>query len=127
MFQAWDEFKIDKRNKVDVLQFEKNLEQNIFELYRNLKNKTYIHRGYTDFYIYDPKRRHIYKATVRDRVLHHAIFKVLNCIFEPTFISTSFSCRIDRGNHKGVDFLYKVIREVSRNYTKKCFVSQFNK
>ncbi len=122
MFQAWDEFKIDKRNKVDVLQFEKNLEQNIFELYRNLKNKTYIHRGYTDFYIYDPKRRHIYKATVRDRVLHHAIFKVLNCIFEPTFISTSFSCRIDRGNHKGVDFLYKVIREVSRNYTKKCFV-----
>ncbi len=38
-----------------------------------------------------------YKATVRDRVLHHALFRVLNPVFEPTFIPASFSCRIERG------------------------------
>src|SRR3989338_8202876 len=61
LFLAWDEFKRGKRHKLDVMNFEKNLEQNIFELHRDLKNKTYAHRGYTDFYIHDPKRRHIHK------------------------------------------------------------------
>jgi RNA-directed DNA polymerase len=102
LFSAWDEFKRDKGRKTDVLDFEKHLEQNIFQLYREIRGKTYRHRPYEGFYIYDPKRRHIHKASVRDRVLHHAVFKVLNPIFEPTFIPTSFSCRVGKGTHRGV-------------------------
>jgi retron-type reverse transcriptase len=120
LFRAWDEFKSNKRNKADVQVFEKDLERNIFELSRDLKAKTYRHGAYTGFYIYDPKRRHIHKATVRDRVLHHAIFKVLNEIFEPTFIPHSFSCRIGKGTHKGVQALSNMVRKASRNYTSPC-------
>lgn len=121
LFSAWDEFKRDKGKKEDVLLFERNLEQNIFELYREIRHKTYKHRSYEGFYIYDPKRRHIHKASVRDRVLHHAVFKVLNPIFEPTFIPTSFSCRIGKGTHKGVATLERMIRKASRNYTRPCY------
>lgn len=121
LFSAWDEFKRGKSRKIDVLNFEHNLEQNIFELFRDLSNKTYKHRPYEGFYVYDPKRRHIHKASVRDRVLHHAIFNVLNPIFEPTFIPTSFSCRIGKGTHKGVTALSNMIRRVSLNYTQPCF------
>ncbi len=122
LFSAWDAFKTDKRNKFDVQRFEWSLEQNIFELHRDLKNKTYKHGPYEGFYIRDPKQRHIHKATVRDRILHHAISFVLNPIFEPTFIPTSFSCRIGYGTHRGVAALNKIVRCVSRNGTKPCVV-----
>ena len=122
LFRAWNVFKSDKRNRPDVAGFERQLEEHIFKLYRELKDCTYRHGGYYPFWICDPKRRHIYKATVRDRVLHHAVFKILNPIFEPTFISTSFSCRIGKGTHKGMLYLRDTVRKISANYTRPCFV-----
>ncbi len=122
LFSAWDAFRIGKRNKPDVLRFEWDFEQNIFELHEDFKNKLYRHGPYKSFYIRDPKQRHIHKALVRDRVVHHAMFSVLNPIFEETFISTSFSCRAGYGTHKGVEALERFIRKVSRNYRRPCFV-----
>lgn len=121
LFAAWREFKRGKRNKHDVQEFEFNLEDNLFELHTQLIEMTYHHGSYKSFYINDPKPRHIHKATVRDRVLHHAVFNVLNRIFEPTFIANSFSCRVEKGTHKGVDALERGIRKVSRNYSGPCF------
>ena len=121
LFWAWDEFKHDKRSKADVQEFEKDLERNIFDLSRDLKDKTYKHGPYIGFYIYDPKLRHIHKAAVRDRVLHHAVFQVVNKIFEPTFIPNSFSCRIGKGTHRGVEEINKMVRKVSKNFTEPCF------
>ena len=97
LFQAWEEFRKGKQNKPDVQSFERHLEDNIFNFRRDLVSKIYKHGSYRSFYIQDPKQRLIHKATVRDRVLHHAIFAKLNPIFEPTFISHSFSCRIGKG------------------------------
>jgi len=122
LFCAWKEFRRGKAKKVDVMQFEYHLEQNIFKLHRDLKSNKYKHGSYKNFYIDDPKRRHIHKATVRDRVLHHAIYSQLYSLFNPAFIATSFSCRIGKGTHKGVLWLAKTVRKVSRNYTKPCFV-----
>lgn len=121
LFSAWEEFRSDKQKKADVCKFELQVEQHIFKLHRELASKTYKHGPYAGFYINDPKRRHIHKATVRDRVLHHAMFRVLNPIFEPTFIPNSFSCRIGKGIHKGVLVLDQMIRKESANYTKPCF------
>lgn len=122
LFSAWDSFKSDKRNRHDVQVFEWRLEQNIFQLYCELHNKTYKHGPYTGFYIRDPKQRHIHKALVWDRVLHHAIFSVINPIFEETFIPTSFSCRIGYGTHRGVAILEKMAQWVHKNGTNSCFV-----
>lgn len=122
LFAAWEAFRSDKQNKRDVAQFQWNLEPELFRLQRELASGRYRHGAYTSFYISDPKQRHIHKATVRDRVLHHAVFSVLNPIFEPTFIPASFSCRIGKGTHKAVDYLTRMTRSVSRNGTKACFV-----
>ena len=121
LFSAWDKFKSDKQKKRDVQRFEWQLEENIFQLHRDLKYHRYKHGAYTSFYIRDPKQRHIHKAIVRDRILHHAVFAVLNPIFEPTFISNSLSCRIDKGTHKGIDILDKTLRQISGNNFKRCF------
>ncbi|MBI4991828.1 MAG: group II intron reverse transcriptase domain-containing protein [Candidatus Harrisonbacteria bacterium] len=122
LFHAWDIFKVGKRSKADVQEFERNLEDNIFALHKELEDKTYIHRGYTSFYITDPKVRHIHKALVRDRVIHHALFNVLYPIFDKTFISESYSCRINKGTHKAVDRFQIYSQKVTKNHTKKCFV-----
>ena len=121
LFVAWDEFKQGKRSKPDVMAFERDIESNLFELLADVRNGTYKHGAYTGFFIFDPKLRHVHKATVRDRVVHHAVFKVLTSIFEPTFISTSFSCRIGKGSHKGFEWLESALRQESQNYTKPCY------
>ncbi len=122
LFLAWDEFRKGKTSKKDVLEFEWRLEENIIKLCRDLRYHRYKHGVYTSFYITDPKRRKIHKATVRDRILHHAVFRIVNAIFEPTFISNSFSCRIGKGNHRGVYCLEKLIIAESHNHTKPCFI-----
>ena len=119
---AWEEFRSDKGKKADVQAFEFSLEQNLFVLHRDLLGRRYSHGPYTGFYIRDPKVRHIHKAEVRDRVLHHAVFRILNPLFEKNFIATSFSCRVGKGTHKGVLAAESMIRKESRNYTRPCFV-----
>ena len=124
LFLAWDIFRRGKRSKTDVIRFERNLEQNIFKLASELRDRSYRHGPYTAFYICDPKLRHVHKATVRDRVLHHAVFRILNLVFDPTFIPTSFSCRFGRGTHKGVKTTETILRRTSQNYTRPCYALQ---
>lgn len=122
LFAAWDAFVSDKKKRRDVRWFEWRLEQNIFSLHRDLQSQRYQHGPYSGFFISDPKPRQIHKATVRDRIVHHAVFTALEPIFEPTFIPTSFSCRRGKGTHSGVSALEKSIRQVSQNYHRPCFV-----
>ncbi|OGN03876.1 MAG: hypothetical protein A2831_03100 [Candidatus Yanofskybacteria bacterium RIFCSPHIGHO2_01_FULL_44_17] len=121
LFWAWDGFKKDKQNRKDVQIFEWKLEENIFQLHRDLKNKKYKHGPYKSFFIQDPKQRHIHKATVRDRVLHHAIFSVVNPLFEETFIANSFSCRIGKGTHRGIISLNKTLGMIGKTGFEKCW------
>jgi len=121
LFQAWEEFKKGKLRKLDVGRFERNLEDNLFSIYKELMEKTYKHNPYIGFYITDPKQRHIHKAEVRDRIVHHALFKVLNPLFDNTFISDSYSCRKGYGTHKGFKKLVIYARKVSKNYTRNCW------
>jgi retron-type reverse transcriptase len=122
LLYSWDRFKKGKRKKKDVGLFEYHLEQNLLSLHRELTDKIYRHKPYFGFYISDPKVRHIHKATVRDRVVHHALFKMLNPLFESTFIHDSFSCRLGKGNHVGMKRLETMTRKVSKNYTHPCYV-----
>ncbi len=115
---------------MDVQKFELNLENYIFELYNSLKNKTYIHSGYKSFYVNDPKLRHIHKASVRDRVLHQAIFRILYSLFDQNFIYDSYSCRVGKGTHCGVNRLRQFLNKASNNnrytvYALKCDVRKF--
>ena len=121
LFLAWEEFRKGKSARKDVQVFEWKLEEHIFQLHRELADGSYQHGHYSAFHICDPKQRLIHKATVRDRIVHHAVFAALNSIFEPTFIAHSFSCRRGKGTHRGVDALETMLRKVSKNHTKPCF------
>lgn len=119
---GYEEFRVGKKKKKDVLAFERNREDNLFALYDELKNKTYRPGSYSKFYVKDPKLRLIHKATVSDRVVHHIVSNVLEKIFEPTFYAHSYSCRKGRGTHRGVLAFQKIALKTSRNNTKVCWV-----
>lgn len=121
LFQAWGEFRKGKAKRLDVQIFERNLEDNLFKLHRRLNNKTYRHGSYHSFYVNDPKQRHIHKASVRDRIVHHLLYKYLYALFDKTFIYDSYSCRLNKGTHKGVRRLEKFVRKISQNYTTDCW------
>jgi retron-type reverse transcriptase len=122
LFLAWQEFKKGKIGKTDVQSFNLFLEDNIFNLYYQLVNKTYRHSNYTSFYIKDPKLRHIHKACVRDRVLHHAIFRILYPIFDNSFIFDSYSCRNNKGTHKAINRLDCFARKANKNNAKTIYI-----
>lgn len=119
---AWEEFAEGKKQKTDVRIFAQHLLQNILSLHDDLLNYSYKHGDYQRFTINDPKERVIHKATVRDRLLHHAIHRVLYPIFDQGFIFDSYSCRLGKGTHRAVNRLGSFVRKVSKNYTKPCFV-----
>lgn len=121
LFKAWEEFRKGKQQRKDVMEFETRLEQHLFQLHRELKSGSYKHGQYSEFTICDPKQRRIHKASVRDRIVHHAVFAALNPVFEPTFIAHSFSCRKGKGTHRGVDALERMLRQTSRNCTRPCY------
>lgn len=95
---------------------------NIVELHEALVNKTYRHGGYESFYITDPKRRHIHKASARDRLLHHAVYRILYPFFDRTFIASSFSCRNDKGMHKAINHFRTLAGSASKNNSRTCWV-----
>ncbi len=119
---AWQEFIKGKRKKKDVQEFQLNLMDNIFSLHSDLVNFTYQHGGYTAFNISDPKPRNIHKASVRDRLLHHAIYRKLYPFFDKTFIADSFSCRLNKGTHKALNRFRALAYKVSQNHTKTCWI-----
>jgi retron-type reverse transcriptase len=130
LLEAWKEFRKGKRNKIDVQAFGRNLMTNLAALHNDLKEKTYTHGGYYAFKISDPKPRDIHKATVRDRLLHHTIYRQLYPFFDRTFISDSYSCRKNKGTHKAMDrfraFAYKVSKNNTRTcWTLKCDIRKF--
>lgn len=121
LLSAWDSFKSGKRGNEDVQLFERHLEDNLFRLNYELKMGINKHRPYQMFQIFDPKHRIIHKAEVRDRVIHHAIYQILEPVFDPSFIFDSYSCRIGKGTHAAVSRLETFSRKVSRNYTRTCW------
>ena len=91
-----------KTTKPQPAQFYFRLEPEILGLLRELESATYQPRPYHTFYVYDPKRRRISAAHFRDRVVHHAICRVLNPLFERLFIFDSYACREEKGTHRAV-------------------------
>ncbi|MBU1033036.1 MAG: reverse transcriptase/maturase family protein [Patescibacteria group bacterium] len=122
LWHAWLKYRRGKRSRPEVLEFEKNLENNLVALKEELENGTYKHGGYKAFLVHDPKSRLISSPSVKDHLVHQAVYSVLYPFFDRLFSPFSFSCRIDRGTQKAVFQLEKYLRQVSCNYTKECWV-----
>jgi len=103
------------------MNFGLHLEDNLFCLYKDLCNGVYRHSSYKYFQVFDNKKRDIYKAKVRDRVVHQIIFDYLLSLYEPEFISDSYASRIEKGQYKAINALRYFIKLASST-NKPCFI-----
>jgi RNA-directed DNA polymerase len=83
--------------------FDYRWEAGLRELQRELVASCYRPGGYRNFYIFEPKRRRISAAPFRDRVVHHAVVRVLEPIFERRFIFDSYAYHRGKGTHAALD------------------------
>jgi len=98
------------------------LEDNLFDLYEDLHNNIYKHSSYSHFQIFDNKKRDIYKARVRDRVVHQIVYDYLLSMFEPDFISDSYASRINKGQYKAISAFRYFVKLIYGEKQKECFV-----
>lgn len=105
-----------------VMEFERNLKQNLIDLRNELIFHTYSPKPLKTFIVRDPKTRKISKSHFRDRVVHHALCNIIEPIFERTFIYDSYANRINKGTHKAIERFDYFKRKVSKNNTRACYV-----
>lgn len=103
LYRAARQAQAGKRFRDNVLDFNHNLEQNLFQLQTELQNKTYQPGIYRIFEIKDPKPRLISAAPYRDRVVHHALCNIIVPRIERSFIDDSYANQIGKGTHRALD------------------------
>jgi retron-type reverse transcriptase len=118
---AWRKARKGKTKKNYVVEFEKTLGDNLRILQKELIEQTYSPKPLKTFILRDPKTRKISKSAFRDRIVHHALVRVIEPIFDSCFIYDSCANRIGKGNLFALNRFNKFKRKVSKNNTRKAF------
>lgn len=126
LYEAYYAARRHKRNKPYQLRFEARLEENLEELCDELYTRTYRPLPSSCFVITEPKKREVFAAEFRDRVVHHLYYNYTYRMYERTFIHDTYSCLAGRGTHYGIRRLAQHIRQESRNYSRPCYVMKMD-
>jgi retron-type reverse transcriptase len=103
----------EKRKKSSTMRFEINLGAEIEALYEELQSGKYKPRAYSQFYVYEPKKRLINAPAFRDLVVQHAIYRTIYEVFDSSFIDASYACRKGGGTHKASEYTQREMRKYS--------------
>ena len=113
----------NKRNTLNQLTFELDLEHNLCVLATQIYTNTYQPKPAIAFMVYKPVQREIFAADFADRVVHHLIYR---CLFhkyiDPFFINDSYSCRKGKGTLYGVKRATHFIRSCTQNYAQDAYI-----
>jgi hypothetical protein len=118
-----------KRYTGEVLEFGFGLEEKLFDLQGQLINGIWAPGRPREFMVQDPKPRMISAPPFADRVVHHAVVRVIEPHLERRFIFDSYACRKNRGVHSAVSRLQAHMRAAQREGGKvwvlKCDISKY--
>lgn len=101
-----------------TLKFFNQLEENIIQIQNELMWDMYSSEPYHHFYVFEPKRRLISAPHFKDRVVHRAIYNVIEPLLDRSYIYDSYACRNGKGTHKGADRAQQFINRVEQRHGK---------
>lgn len=122
LYQAYYDAKKHKSKRSYVKKWESNLKQNMEELCDELYTRRYKPLPSKCFIVNYPKKREIFAAAFRDRIVHHLYFNYTNKLYQRTFIQDSYSCIKGRGTHYGIKRISAFCRKESLNWQRPCYV-----
>ncbi|MEG0222080.1 MAG: RNA-directed DNA polymerase [Clostridia bacterium] len=112
-----------KTNKNEVIKFEMNLEANIINLEKKLRDGTYRCGTYKSFTIYEPKERIIKSLPYIDRVVHQwYVEEFIKPFYNSRLIRHTYACIENRGTHACVKQMQQFMREAKRNYGNEYYI-----
>lgn len=115
-----------KSKQPGIIEFDKNYDQNIADLYRELATNTYQISEYKLFKIYEPKERDIACLPYRDRIIQHAIMIPLEEMFVANLTADTYSCVKGRGVHKACEAIKRALKDVpNTTYCLKLDIKKF--
>lgn len=114
LHSAWREASKGRRYRQSCLEFGSKLEENLITIQNELIWKTYRPQDLHQFLITDPKRRLISAPHFRDRVVQHALYRIIEPILDTGFIYDSHACRKGHGVHLAVKRLQTFTRKAHR-------------
>ena len=112
-----------KKTRMRVAHFYFHWEKELLTLQNEVLEGTYKPNHYFLFEIFDPKKRTICASDFKDRVLHHAICKVLEPFLERKAIFDSYACRSGKGLHAAIKRCQEFVGH--NEYYLKCDISRF--
>ena len=107
-----------------VQRYTYDLERHLWRTHRRLLAGTWRFGPYRSFVICDTKPRQIVAAPIADRVVHHAICRVIEPLFDRTFIHDSYACRTGRGNLAAVHRFQRFVRGLPEGFVLACDVAR---
>ncbi|HVV25845.1 MAG TPA: hypothetical protein VHC21_02335 [Candidatus Saccharimonadales bacterium] len=112
LYAAYREAARGKHDRAAVLRHDLHAEKILWRLRWQLRAGRYRHGGYYRFRVFDPKPRDVAAAHFTDRVVHHAVVRVIEPLFERGFISDSYACRRGKGSHQAALRLQHFLRSL---------------
>ena len=103
------------KKKFYVRKFESDADANIEQLLQQLRDESWMPLPYKEFIAYEPKERLIRAPQFRDRIVHHALVRVLEPIYNKILIYDTYASRKDKGTHAAVDRLTQFLRGTKNN------------
>ena len=110
LYRAYKEAARAKHGRASVLRHDLHAESILLKLQWELQNGRYRHGKYNRFTITDPKPREVNAAPFTDRIVHHAIVRQIEPLFDNGFIYDSYACRRGKGTHAAARRLQHFLR-----------------
>lgn len=105
-----------KRYATVPARFSARREEELINLHNHLVHGTWRPSPLREFVVTEPKLRLIHAPPFEDRVVHHAICRVIEPLFERKFIYDSYACRKGKGHLAAAQRVQTHLRRTKRNW-----------
>lgn len=126
---AWNDVRRGKRFSPVILGYWRNLEENLLGLQQALVDHGWGPKPLRLFSVTEPKPRVIQAPACEDRIVHHALMRVVKPYFERRFRAETCACRKGLGIHAASRMTTAHLRAAAARwghpYILKCDVSAF--
>lgn len=102
-----------------------NYPERLLEIQDDLKENKFKWGEYREFYVVDPKKRLIMAAPFKDRIVHHAIHRVVSPFVESRLSNSVCACRNGMGNRYAVIKLKEKLQNLDSRYVIKLDVKKY--
>lgn len=116
IYEAFVEVSHKKQYKVAFQKYCLNIEEELITIQNELIWRTYRPSSTVSFFVREPKQRFITRPDLRDRIVHHALIRVVLPYFERHFNRASFACRKGRGQLSACMEWQRMIRSALGRY-----------